>query len=66
MQRDARGTPALQVVARDRLQRGLRRLVVGALDAQREALAGAQQPRGGDDRDAKPCARMPPWYQRWR
>src|SRR3954464_3355567 len=51
--RDARRTQAPQVVAGDRFERGGRRLVVGALDANGDALAGAEEARGRHDRDAQ-------------
>ena len=40
MNRDARGPWPAHVIAREGLQRIYRRLVVGALDAERDALAG--------------------------
>ena len=49
MNGDSRRARPAQVVARESLQRVHRRLIVGALDANRDALAGLEQSRCGDD-----------------
>ena len=49
MNGDSRRARPAQVVARESLQRVHRRLIVGALDANRDALAGLEQSRCGDN-----------------
>ena len=46
---DPRRPRAAQVIAREGLKRIYRRLVIGAFNAQRDALAGLKQTRRGDD-----------------
>jgi hypothetical protein len=51
MNRDARRTRTAQMIARQRLQRIHRRLVIGAFDAYRDTLARLKQARRRDDRN---------------
>ena len=51
MDGDSRWARAAQMIARQRLQGIHGRLVVGALDANRNALAGLEQPRRGHYRN---------------
>ena len=49
---DSSGPRAAQVIAGEGLQRIQRKLIVGALDAHRDALAGPEQARRRDNRNA--------------